>query len=85
MTVAQRINGHAKWIAMMVGVISLVAAGTYQHTRAVEQLAGIKGDVARIERAQAEQGRTLDSLKQAVWTLAAARGVNIPTTRGSQP
>jgi len=85
MTVAQRINGHAKWVAMMAGVISLVVAGTYQHTRAVEQLAGIKADVARIERAQAEQGRTLESLKQAVWTLAASRGVTIPATGGTQP
>jgi hypothetical protein len=80
-----RINGHAKWIAMMVGLISLVAAGTYEHTRAVEQLAGIKGDVARIERAQSEQGRTLESLKQAVWTLAAARNVAIPSTGGAHP
>ncbi|HNO80355.1 MAG TPA: hypothetical protein PKN33_20095 [Phycisphaerae bacterium] len=80
-----RINGHTKWIAMMVGLISLVAAGTYEHTRAVEQLGGIKADVARIERAQAEQGRTLESLKRAVWTLAAARGVSIPSTGGPQP
>ena len=85
MTVAQRINGHAKWVAMMAGVISLVVAGTYQHTRAVEQLAVIKADVARIERAQAEQGRTLESLKQAVWTLAASRGVTISSTGGTQP
>ncbi len=85
MTVAQRINGHAKWVAMMAGVISLVVAGTYQHTRAVEQLAGIKADVARIERAQAEQGRTLESLKQAVWTLTASRGVTIPPAGGTQP
>jgi hypothetical protein len=85
MTVTQRINGHAKWVAMMAGLISLVVAGTYQHTRAVEQLSGIKADVARIERAQAELGRTLESLKQAVWTLAAARSVTIPSTGGLQP
>jgi len=81
----RRTNGHLKWVAMTAGLISLVVAGTYQHTRAVEQLAGIKADVARIERAQAEQGRTLESLKQAVWTLAAARGVSLPATGGSQP
>ncbi len=85
MTVAQRINGHAKWVATMAGLISLVVAGTYQHTRAVEQLAGIKADVARIERAQVEQGRTLESLKRAVWTLAAARGVTVPSERATQP
>ena len=41
--------------------------------------------VARIERAQSEQGRTLESLKQAVWTLAAARGVTVPTPGVAQP
>ena len=85
MTLTQRINGHAKWAAVAVASIGLVAAGTYQHTRAVEQLASIRTDVARIERAQAEQGRTLESLKQAVWTLAAAKGVALPPAGGSQP
>ena len=84
MNVKERINGHAKWAAVVVALIGIVAAGTYQHARAVSQLASIKEDVARIERAQVDQGHTLESLKQAVWTLAATRGTPLPVG-GTQP
>ncbi len=84
MNVKERINGHAKWAAVFLTLLGIVVAGTYQHTRAVGQLAAIKEDVARIERAQTEQGRTLESLKEAVWTLAATRGLPLPPG-GRQP
>ncbi len=38
MSVKERINGHAKWAAVVVALLGIVAGGTYQHTRAVGQV-----------------------------------------------
>ena len=67
------LNGLAKWIAAGVGLVTVVAAATFQHTRAVDAIKGFRRELARVEKNQEKQAEVLQSVREAVWRLEGRR------------
>lgn len=74
---------RAKLLAALVSIVGLVAAAVYQHTAAMGEIRQLQRDVGRIEIAVDQQGKKLDQVREAVWTLTARDRVARANTNGT--